>query len=103
MQSGRGAMLCTACKTGAALHILPGSCTKTTPGFSFTKKQKKTEKEMKKYIEKTDKFRGDFYRYHTGHEWADARNYDLCLNSGKLGFQKCVEEIKAYIKIRFDL
>ena len=62
-----------------------------------------TEKEMKKYIEKTDKFRGDFYRYHTGHEWADARNYDLCLNSGKLGFQKCVEEIKAYIKIRFDL
>ena len=40
MQSGRGAMLCTACKTGAALHILPGSCTKTTPGFSFTKKQK---------------------------------------------------------------
>ena len=62
-----------------------------------------TEKEMKKYIEKTDKFRGDFYRYHTGHEWADARSYDLCLNSGKLGFQKCVEEIKAYIKIRFDL
>ena len=62
-----------------------------------------TETEMKKYIEKTDKFRGDFYRYHTGHEWADARNYDLCLNSGKLGFQKCVEEIKAYIKIRFDL
>ena len=28
---------------------------------------------------------------------------DWCLNSGKLGFQKCVEEIKAYIKIRFDL
>ena len=40
MQSGRGAMLCTACKIGAALHILPGSCTKTIPGFSFTKKQK---------------------------------------------------------------
>lgn len=43
MQSGRGAMLCTACKTGAALHILPGSCTKTTPGFSFTKNRNKTE------------------------------------------------------------
>ena len=60
------------------------------------------EKEMQKYIEKTDNYRGDFYRYHTGHEWADARNYDLCLNSGKLGFQKCVEEIKSYIRIRFD-
>ena len=27
-----------------------------------------TEKEMQKYIEKTDRFRGDFYRYHTGNE-----------------------------------
>ena len=61
-----------------------------------------SNEEMQKYIEKTDRFRGDFYRYHTGNEWADARNYDLCLNSGKLGFQKCVEEIKSYIKIRFN-
>ena len=60
-----------------------------------------TEKEMQRYIEKTDEYRGDFYRYHTGHEWVDARNYDLCLNSGKLGFEKCVEEIRSYMKIRF--
>lgn len=60
-----------------------------------------SEKEMKKYIEKTDRYRGDFYKYYTGHEWSDARNYDLCLNSGKLGFEKCVEEIQSYIKIRF--
>ena len=61
-----------------------------------------TTKEMQKYIEKTDKYRGDFYKYYTGHEGTDARNYHLCLDSGKLGFQKCVEEIKAYMKIRFD-
>jgi hypothetical protein len=67
----------------------------------FKVQQSMTEKEMQKYIEKTDQYRGDFYRYHTGHEWVDARNYDLCLNSGKLGFEKCVEEIKAYIKVRF--
>ena len=60
-----------------------------------------TEREMKKYIEKTDKYRADFYRYHTGHEWTDARDYDLCLDSGTLGFEKCVEEIKAYADIRF--
>lgn len=61
-----------------------------------------SEKEMQKYIEKTDKSRGDFYKCHTGNEWSDARNYDLCLDSGKLGFQKCVEEIQSYIKIRFQ-
>ncbi len=60
-----------------------------------------TEEEMKKFIAKTDKYRADFYRHYTGREWTDARNYDLCLNSSKLGFEKCVEEIRAYIKVRF--
>ncbi len=61
-----------------------------------------TEQEMERYIEKTDKYRGEFYRYYTGHQWEDARNYDLCLNSGKLGFEKCVEAIKGYMKVRFE-
>ena len=61
-----------------------------------------TEKEMQKYIEKTDRYRADFYEYHTGHKWADARNYDFSLNSAKLGFEKCVEEIRSYMKIRFE-
>ena len=60
-----------------------------------------TEEEMKKFIVKTDKYRADYYKHYTGREWTDARNYDLCLNSSKLGFQKCVEEIQAYIKVRF--
>lgn len=62
-----------------------------------------TEKEMEKFIAKTDKYRGDFYHYYTGNIWSDARNYDLCLNSAKLGFEKCVEEIKAYIDVRFTM
>ena len=61
-----------------------------------------SRKEMEKFIAKTDKYRGDFYNYYTGNVWNDARNYDLCLNSSKLGFEKCVEEIKAYIKVRFE-
>lgn len=60
-----------------------------------------SRKEMEKFIAKTDKYRGDFYKYYTGLEWSDARHYDLCLDSGKLGFEKCVEEIKSYKKIRF--
>lgn len=60
-----------------------------------------TEEEMKKFIARTDKYRADFYKHYTGREWTDARNYDLCLNSSKLGFEKCVEEIRAYINVRF--
>ena len=59
------------------------------------------EKTWKKFIQRTDKYRAEYYHYYTGQEWNDARNYDLCLNSERLGFEGCVEAIKAYIKIRF--
>ena len=61
------------------------------------------EQEMKRYITKINKYRADYYKYYTGKEWTDVRNYDLSLNAGVLGFEKCVEEIIAYRKIRFDL
>lgn len=60
-----------------------------------------TDKEIEKHIAKIDKHRADYYRYYTGREWTDARNYDLCLDSSKLGYDKCVEEIKSYMKVRF--
>lgn len=59
-------------------------------------------REMEKYIAKIDKHRGDFYRHYTGNEWMNAKNYDLCIDSGKLGFEKAVEEIKSYLEIRFQ-
>lgn len=65
------------------------------------KKLSMSTKEIEKYIARTDKRRADYYKYHTGREWTDARNYDLCLDSSKLGFDRCVEEIKAYMKVRF--
>lgn len=66
-----------------------------------TKKLSMSTKEIEKYIAKTDKRKADYYKYYTGREWTDARNYDLCLDSSKLGFERCVEEIKAYMQVRF--
>lgn len=65
------------------------------------KKHSMGEKELEKYIQTMDKRRAGYYKYHTGREWTDARNYDLCLNSSKLGFERCVEEIIAYMQVRF--
>lgn len=67
------------------------------------KKLSMSTREIEKYIARTDKRRADYYKYHTGREWTDARNYDLCLDSSKLGFERCVEEIKAYMKVRFGM
>ncbi len=58
-------------------------------------------KELERFIAKTDKERADYYKYYTGREWTDARNYDLCLDSSKLGFERCVDEIIAYMNVRF--
>lgn len=60
-----------------------------------------SEREMERYIAKTDRFRAEYYRHYTGRNWDNPRNYDLCLDSSKLSFAKCVEVIKAYIDIRF--
>ena len=65
------------------------------------KKHSMTEKELERFITKTDRHRAGYYKYHTGREWTDARNYDLCLDSSKLGFERCVEEIIAYMDVRF--
>ncbi len=57
-------------------------------------------KEALKMISSIDKSRAEYYKAHTGNSWNDARNYDLCLNSGDLGFDKCVDIITEYIKIK---
>ena len=59
------------------------------------------DKEIRKFILKTDKARADYYKHYTGREWTDARNYDLCLDSSKLGMERCMDEIKAYMEVRF--
>jgi len=61
----------------------------------------KSEKELEKQILSIDKRRAEYYKYFTGRNWNDARNYDLCLNSSQLGFRKCVDIVKAYLDIRF--
>ena len=66
------------------------------------KKKSLPPKELEQYVEKENKRRAAYNLYYTGEDWADAHNYDLCLDSSKLGFEKCVELIKGYMKVRFD-
>ena len=62
-----------------------------------------SRKEIEQFILKTDKYRSDYYKHYTGKDWNDARNYDLCLNTEEISFEKGVEIVKNYMKIRFNL
>lgn len=46
-----------------------------------------------KRLEEKDKKRKVYYRNYTGRIWGMSTNYDLCLNSGKLGIDNCIDII----------
>ena len=54
----------------------------------------------KREIERIDREKSAYYKHYTGHNWDNAKNYDLCLNSSELGYEKCVRIIKSFIEIK---
>lgn len=58
------------------------------------------EVEARKKIKEVDKDRSSFYRYYSDQTWGDAQNYDMCINSSKLGVEGTVQTILSYIKAR---
>ena len=53
-----------------------------------------TGRDAENKIEKIDKHRADYYKYYTGKDWYDARNYDFCLDTTSMGYEKLVEVVK---------
>ena len=69
---------------------------------SIVAKLQVTEPEAHELIAKTDKYRADYYAYYTkGGYWTNPVNYDLTLNSARVGRNKCVDLIEQYINIKF--
>lgn len=58
-----------------------------------------SEKEAERRIEKIDKYRAEYYRYYTGRDWNDARNYNFCLDTTSMSYEKLVEVVKNFIQI----
>ena len=71
---------------------------------SIVKKLGVTEQEAHRLIEKTDKYRADYYKYYTnGNYWTNPVNYDMTLNSSRVGRDRCVDVIENYVKVKFGL
>lgn len=52
------------------------------------------------FIKKTDKRRASYYNYYTDMKWGNAANYDLCINTSRLGIEGTVKLIRHYINVR---
>ena len=50
-----------------------------------------TDTDVDKYIAKIDSQRRNYFKTYTGKEMRDASNYNICLDIGTLGLEKCEE------------
>lgn len=61
-------------------------------------------KEVEKNIRRIDRERRDYHRYYTGSDWEALSNYDLIVNTSKIGVDGAVKVIKDYIHtVGYDL
>lgn len=51
------------------------------------------EKDAAAYIARKDKQRKDHYNFNTDKQWGKMTEYDLCLNSSALGYERCADAI----------
>lgn len=51
-------------------------------------------------MQEVDEERTEFHKYFTGEQWGQAEGYELCLDSGILGVDGCVEMILNYLRWR---
>ena len=61
----------------------------------------KDDNKVMDFINKIDRKRANYYNYYSNKKWADARSYDLCVDSSILGIDKTVDFITEYAKMRY--
>ncbi|PNV61058.1 cytidylate kinase-like family protein [Clostridium sp. chh4-2] len=66
----------------------------------ITEKELYAPKDVLKNIKRIDKERRDYHRYYTGRSWEDFDNYDIIINTSKIGIDGTVDTIKNYLKAR---
>ena len=78
--------------------------------FLKAEMQSKVERAVKYYgvdpqkaedrIRKADKQRASYYNYYATATWGDVNNYDLCVDTGKLGVEGTAELIARFVELR---
>lgn len=65
-------------------------------------RQKCSESEARRYIERCESQRAAYYNFYTSKKWGAAASYDLCVNSSMLGWEGTAELIESVIKQKME-
>lgn len=101
---------------GGESFVVVGRCSETVlkdreelvAVFVVGEKEAKIQRTMKKFelsrqeaadkCERHDRTRKRYHNHYSDFKWGDSRNYDICINSSRLGVDKTAEVIEAYIQ-----
>lgn len=68
---------------------------------SIKEKMHVSDERANQLIHHTDKYRAKYYNYYSGgKEWTNPINYDMVLNSDRIGREKCVKLIERFVEIK---
>lgn len=56
--------------------------------------------ELDSFIQKTNQRRAYYFEAFTGEKWDDPNNYDYCINTDCLGFDKTLELVKSLVELK---
>lgn len=63
---------------------------------------KLSEKEARLKMERHDRTRKMYHNFYCKGKWGDSRNYDLCINSSRMGIERTADFLESYIKERMN-
>ncbi|MDO5147004.1 MAG: cytidylate kinase-like family protein [Eubacteriales bacterium] len=66
-------------------------------------KEHLNQEEAKQYIQKQNRKRKNYHNYYSDVKWGDSRNYDITINSSRLGLKETADLLEIYIKKRRDV
>ncbi len=65
----------------------------------ITQKYKLTPDKARALIKKNDRARANYYNHYASGKWGEPENYDLCINSARLGVQGACDLISEYLRL----
>lgn len=65
---------------------------------SIAREQRLPRSSAREFVEHTDDCRAVYHKYYTGLTWGDAADYDLCVDSMRLGAEHTAEIIQTYVE-----
>lgn len=51
-------------------------------------------------VSEKDRRRSEYYRFYTGQQWSEPKQYDLCLNTDAFTYEQCVDIIISALKVK---